>query len=407
MQVEDETKKRGAEESAEEPAAKKMKDESGNAVEKSSSSALTPEKLATIKKQVEYYFSTDNLRYDKFFQEKMREDPENFLDIKHLLGCKKIQVLEASQADILEAIKDSSLKTKVVGESAFVKRDEELPKLEERQGKFPQKNMSKSVHDGGCLFYVRNIPEEFNWAQVKDVISKKLPEGGKVDFASNVTDNNSCLVLMKPFDNDVEFVEALELELGGGKLKVELAYGDLFAKAAKLLPKHIQSKRERRGRERAKARQRPILIAQQKMPNVNTLRGRLKEIVGARKDGTALVQDSPDYNLVKAVLEYHPRALEKMAGLTGLKVDVAEKGDSRCIWIMKGDGKPEDISILKCLQEIEARPPYVEMPKVGAVAKKEEASPEKKTEEKKEGAEEKKEVAEEKKEVAEEKKAEA
>jgi hypothetical protein len=62
-----------------------------------------------------------------------------------------------------------------------------------------------------------------------------------------------------------------------------------------------------------------------------------------------LVDNSQDFNLVKAVLALHPRKDEKMQGMTGLKVDKAEKGESCCFWVVKEGGVCEDFSVGKCL----------------------------------------------------------
>merc|ERR1712054_759729 len=65
------------------------------------------------------------------------------------------------------------------------------------------------------------------------------------------------------------------------------------------------------------------------------------------------------YKLVHAVLMLHPRAKDKMEGMTGIKVDRSEKGHKgkrgargRGFWIVKGD-KAEDCSIHKCINTLD------------------------------------------------------
>merc|ERR1719240_1990366 len=110
-------------------------------------------------------------------------------------------------------------------------------------------------------------------------------------------------------------------------------------------------------RQRQKERQRPIILASQKFPNVGAVRGRVKEILQARSDGEQLNPEGSDYKLIHALLTYHPRAAEKMVGMTGIKIDESSQGGSRCFWIMRGDVH-EDFSANKCISSLEVNPPY-------------------------------------------------
>ncbi|CAE8648163.1 unnamed protein product, partial [Polarella glacialis] len=49
----------------------------------------TPPDAAVVRKQVEYYLSDENLKYDKFFSEKIAGDKEGWLDITLILSCNK------------------------------------------------------------------------------------------------------------------------------------------------------------------------------------------------------------------------------------------------------------------------------------------------------------------------------
>ena len=63
---------------------------------------------AEIKKQVEFYLSDSNLSRDKFFNEKLAESKEGWLDLTHILACNKVKAMGISAKDIAEAIKDST-----------------------------------------------------------------------------------------------------------------------------------------------------------------------------------------------------------------------------------------------------------------------------------------------------------
>ena len=69
----------------------------------------------------------------------------------------------------------------------------------------------------------------------------------------------------------------------------------------------------------------------------------MKEIIMSRKDGQTMIEGSPDTMLVRAVIAHHPRAAEKLVGVTGLKVRSSEgschgKKDRRCRAANAGGG---------------------------------------------------------------------
>merc|ERR1711957_17276 len=82
-----------------------------------------------------------------------------------------------------------------------------------------------------------------------------------------------------------------------------------------------------------------------------------------------------------------------MGGLVGIKAAKSEYGDSRCFYMIRENGTEEDVSMKKCVDAVEANPPYVKIEKkeeekkeVKKEVKKEEKKEEKKVEEKKEEA---------------------
>merc|ERR1719271_1607989 len=76
--------------------------------------------LAAIKKQVEYYFSDQNLKGDKFFHEKISAHPEGWLEMKLIQSCNKIKVFGVPDDVLLDALKESTLETKTGEAGVFV-----------------------------------------------------------------------------------------------------------------------------------------------------------------------------------------------------------------------------------------------------------------------------------------------
>ncbi|CAE7385880.1 La [Symbiodinium pilosum] len=356
----------------------------------------TPPDPAVVRKQVEYYLSDENLKYDKFFHDKISANAEGWLDMSFILSCNKMKAMRAGKDDVVAALKES--KIELNEGSAAVRRpgNAPLPKLESRPS-HPAKKNSIHAHDGGVVAIFRNIPEEQQWTHVKAVVQEKLPAKVNLWHVSHVSDKNECSLACAPFDGDVAFFEGLTIELGGATLKCEVCFADVLQKVLKEMPKHIRDKRERESRKRQKERNRPIKLGTCHFNNVTMLRGRVKEILNSRSDNEQLKPDGSDFKLIKSLLDYHPSGPGKSAGLVGIKVGKSQQGDSRCFYMIKEGGKEEDFSAKKCLDAVEQKPPYVQpeekpagdkrgqaakaAPK-GAAAKPEETKPDKKEEEK-------------------------
>jgi hypothetical protein len=318
---------------------------------------------ALVRKQVEYYLSDENLKFDAFFHEKISADPGGWLELNFVLSCNKMKAMRATKEDVIGALKESKIEVKEDSLSIRRPGNLALPQLEKRPEK-PQKKSAAHAHDGGVIAVIKAIPEEQSWMQIKSTLRGKLPDKVQLWFVSEVSDKNTCIVASAPFENDVQFFTDLEIEVGGAKLKTEVAQGDSLQQCLKVLPKHIKDKREKESRKKQKERNRPIIVGQQRFVNVSALRSRVKEILNSRSDGEALKNEGSDFKLIKALLDFHPKGAEKSKGMVGIKVGKSvDHGDSRCFHMVKEDGKVEDFSAQKCLSAIEANPPYVETPK--------------------------------------------
>jgi len=318
----------------------------------------TPPDAAAVRKQVEYYLSDDNLKYDKFFHDKISEDKEGWLAMSLVLSCNKMKAMRATKEDVLGALKDSKIEIKDAGTHIRRPGAAALPELQSRPQH--QKKNQAHAHDGGVVCIFKEIPEEQSWMQIKEKLREKLPDKVNLWYVSEVTDKNTCIVCSAPFEDDMKFFEEIKLEIGGSTLKCQVAQGGVLQDALKVIPKHIKDRRDKESRRRQKERNRPIIVGSQKFLSVAALRGRVKEILNARSDGEALKPDGSDFKLIKALLGFHPKGKEKSEGMTGIKVAKSSQGDSLCFWMIKGDGKEEDFSAQKCLAAIEANPPYVE-----------------------------------------------
>merc|ERR1712194_444242 len=356
-----------------------------------------PVDAKVVRKQVEYYLSDENLKHDKFFHEKIATDKEGWLDLSMIVSCNKMKVMKATKEDVVSALKESKIEIKADGSAVRRPGNADLPALEAKPS-HAQKKSSLHVHDGGPVIVFKNIPAEQSWQQIKDKLKTALPGKATVWFASEVNDKQQCFIVCSPWDGDLDFLKDFELDLGGAKLKPEVCYNEALQQTLKTLPKHVRDKRDKESKKRAKERNRPIVVGNQRFLNVGALRGKVKEILNSRSDGEQLKKDGTDFKLITSLLEFHPKGAEKRKGLVGIKVAKSEYGDSRCFYMVRDDGSSEDVSMKKCVDAVEANPPYVKIEKKEEEPKKEVKKVEKKEEQKEEKKEEAK--TEEKKEEA-------
>jgi len=54
------------------------------------------ESNSKILKQMEYYLGDVNLARDKFFRERIAENKEGWIDMKHFLNCNNIKAMKVS-----------------------------------------------------------------------------------------------------------------------------------------------------------------------------------------------------------------------------------------------------------------------------------------------------------------------
>ncbi|KAF4757980.1 hypothetical protein FOZ63_032269 [Perkinsus olseni] len=187
--------------------------------------ATTGPATADVKRQVEYYFSDDNLRHDAFFHRKISEDSEGWLPADLVLSCNKMKQMHCTAENVEQALSEgSNLELKKENDKLFIRRTTPLPALSAPKGKKGQAGRSQlknvTVHDGGVVVAVRNIPEEVEWPNIKraleEIVKEKAkdPEGNVVTFATTVDKKKrSCYVLFKPFDDDVQFFSDLKFKV--------------------------------------------------------------------------------------------------------------------------------------------------------------------------------------------------
>merc|ERR1712194_690354 len=184
-----------------------------------------------------------------------------WMDMALIVSCNKMKVIKATWAD---------------GSAVRRPGNAALPALEAKPS-HAQKKSSLHAHDGGCVIVFKSIPAEHSWQQIKDKLKEKLPGKATVWFASEVNDKGQCFIVCSSWDGDLDFLtdKDFALEVGGAKLKAEVCYNEVLQQTLKTLPKHVRDKRDKEAKKRAKERNRPIVVGNQRFLNVGALRGKV------------------------------------------------------------------------------------------------------------------------------------
>ncbi|KAJ1615210.1 multidomain-containing protein [Cryptosporidium canis] len=339
---------------------------------------ISEETKSSLIKQLDYYFSDENLKTDSFFQNAMRSDSKNRLFVSYLLNCSKVKALGITkEEEITDALQGHELISVEFNEDgkAMVKLNKNLPDLEPKK-KIKERNSSlntKDLHDGGCILKISNLPETASWSSVKDSLKEKLKElqpesQNLIRYVSQTTQDGTCFILLKPFKDDRLLVKDMELTIGEEKIPVILVNQEEARKTIRtVFPRHIQKEREKElNKQKMAFTAMPIVIGGQTFASIEHLRRCIKEVLEQSEVGTVFEKDSLTYKVLVSILDYHPRREEKTKGIESICIRNHTNSSvddicSKCFYITRrgpeGVEEFEDFSVNKCLQQLSRNPP--------------------------------------------------
>eukprot|EP01066_Platyproteum_vivax_P007380 Platyproteum_vivax@DN2871_c0_g1_i1.p1 len=321
------------------------------------------ERLAEIKKQIEYYLSDDNMKYEEFFRLKM--DSDNWLNISFINNSPKMVALHPTLAEIREALKTSDLETRDTDTENFeLRRTTPLPPLIQRKNN----RQKKDPHSNGIILLIKKVPAEVQCQKLKRTLQEQLkaahpgtPES-VVFWTSSVTDGGECVMLLKPFENDQDTLSNLELEVNNTKLTLLVPFGDVLQRCMKLVNKNVFNKHQR---GTAPRKQLPpaivVPLGDTKFKSTKEIQRFMHNVLQNTAAGTELGPTSANFKVARALIDFHPKAAQKTKDLAGLLVDKFEdpagagagKKETKCLFVKRTDGSKEDVSYVKCIQMVE------------------------------------------------------
>lgn len=159
------------------------------------------ESNSKIIKQMEYYLGDVNLARDKFFRERIAENKEGYIDMKHFLNCNNIKAMKVSSEEIAEACKESILiefsedkhmvrriGNKTLPEKAANKRDSKAKDKEQHRDEAGEDEVdekgriiltTQDFEDPIIVHYLAEVQkdEEFKvaWKDVENAVREQTP----------------------------------------------------------------------------------------------------------------------------------------------------------------------------------------------------------------------------------------
>jgi hypothetical protein len=360
---------------------------------------------AEIKKQVEYYLSDANLKRDKFFNGKIKENDEGWLSIALLLNCNKVKQMKVKSESIADSLKDSELvevsedklqirrKDKTCPEyegAASKKREEKAAAKEGSDAEEENKEENKEDVDPKTAGWLTE--EDFNSPHVvRFETTKDLPEGTKkVDWKTLVEGvKEKCtkikvayvrsdektgeiaiskhklakatldeLLALKITANEAEFtfrmldgedLEKFWQDHGG---HYQFCIRPKLRQAKKLASKNKSAGKRGEGGSKAPKGKTQFEIAGVLYADINKVKSKSRAILNLKKDGEVLTGNDEDF--MKQIIKQHDKHALKMKDFKHFEVGVhPEHERTRCFFVHKKNGTLEDFSVSKCIKNLE------------------------------------------------------
>ena len=135
------------------------------------------EKQKTIKHQIEYYLSDENLKGDEFFHKLISEDKDGYLSLDMIMSCKKVKTAGWTKEEIIEAI-TSSEEVEVSSDKSKIRRknNKALPSLDQEfLNKKRKMNTNKEKKECIILSIKSNKDTEISWKEIQEKYKKINP----------------------------------------------------------------------------------------------------------------------------------------------------------------------------------------------------------------------------------------
>eukprot|EP00743_Colponemidia_sp_Colp-15_P001058 GILK01001168.1.p1 GENE.GILK01001168.1~~GILK01001168.1.p1 ORF type:complete len:352 (+),score=91.58 GILK01001168.1:53-1108(+) len=348
------------------------------------------EKKAAIAKQVEYYFSDANLKQDKFFQDKMRADPEHYLPVEVLLKCNKLKNLTSDPSEVLEAIKDNA-ELEPRADGTGIRRKAPLPDLQERPAKRARTERSAPTkqEDGAeeqepaedaapvadvpidqvVVFSIEGIAgRNLRFAAVKEAFKAAMGEAAFV-FVDHHDNKVHAEVYGVPDIHTLANKLAADKEflIAHDSVTLGLVEGEAKEAVHKRVQQHQRTMTHGRGNVRdnkkrkmndkkgrsSKGKAAPLNVGGQQFNSNEAVKLHLQKVLRECPDGKLL--EGKNHSVLLEVLKHHERADEKTKDMKGFTAGPNPNfPETRCFFVVHNDDSKTDFSYVKCVERLQS-----------------------------------------------------
>ena len=334
------------------------------------------EKKISVKEQVEYYLSDENLKKDSFFHNKISENQSGYLDLDFLLKCNKIKKAGWSKEDLIEGIKLSEvIELDDTNDKVRRKDNKPLPELvllTQKRAK-PEKEEKEEEKEREPVILMFDSEDECqsNWRDIINAFKKENPDLDVI--YSRFKETLGHIVISPHTDDEIKFKEKFSYD--DTEFKVKKCEGDDLINFYKDHGKHYEDcvamhkRRNKKGKKESKNKSKnkkekkeekkdpseknmlkgEVILGDEKFSDISVIKAKARKIITDTKDGEKLKENEQKFIL--DLLKYHHNCEEKRKDLDYVTVGKPENYDSsRCFIIVNKKKEKNDFSV-QCNEE--------------------------------------------------------
>jgi len=297
--------------------------------------------IEAVKRQVEFYFSDDNLTHDKFFNELINSNDGGYVTFDVILKCQRIKNLKVTKESLLQALQGSE-NLEIDNENGVRRKNNRaIPLLKMKKMK-AQKLPEQTVE-----ILAVSIGEESKttWKDLRDAFRSKYISANVVYVRFHGNEGHIGV----SSDTDLQAIFAGGLEVNGIKATIKKVEGDELLEFWKANGSHFDMCSQTM-KKRKIERNKSINMGGKLFSSVSQLKNYVNSLLNGSAEG---VVDPHYHNLLVAVSRLHPQFDTKFKSLKTFAIHKhPEHPESKCFFIVREDGSEEDFSISKCLQQL-------------------------------------------------------
>ena len=280
------------------------------------------EKKISIKEQVEYYLSDENLKKDSFFHNKISENQNGYLDLDFLLKCNKIKKAGWSKEDLIEGIKLSEvIELDDTNDKVRRKDNKPLPELvlltQKRAKPEKEEKEEEKEREPVILMFESEDECQSNWRDIINAFKKENPDLDVI--YSRFKETLGHIVISPHTDDEIKFKEKFSYD--DTEFKVKKCEGDDLINFYKDHGKHYEDcvamhkRRNKKGKKESKNKKKKekkeekkdpaeknmlkseVILGDEKFSDISVIKAKARKIITDTKDGEKLKENEQKFIL--------------------------------------------------------------------------------------------------------------